>query len=888
MDTVWRTAPAAALCVWLGPAGVVTQANAVAAAWASGHGVGDEEWQALASAQLAQSASGVVAEGATAEASVGGVAVRVARVPLLDGRLLLWLTFAEDDDRAAVVRRATGFLDRALNLAGISVWRIDLRTQRVHFNGTGFALQGLQQDPAGLSLAQVRESIHPDDREAVLRAADEAMRSARVVDVEARYRRGRDAWQTLLTRRVADRDDNGVVTGLAGISIDLSAQAAERQRADTLAASSRLVAEAIGVGFWTRDLDAGTAHWDEQMYRIHRRPPEAGPPGYEQWIELYVHPLDRAWVMEMHHAASAGWEPTIDATFRAPAPDGSERWIRTWTRRLVRDGHRLAFGMHLDVTDRHQAQVLMQRERARAQFATEAAGVGVWERSLDGHISYWNAEMYRLRGLQPADPRPLDELGAACPHPDDLPLLSAMVERHLREGTPYRMEFRVRLADGSWRWLVTQGSAMTNAEGHFMGMAGINLDITERKQADALKLQKEGAERASRDKSAFLARVSHELRTPMNAVLGFAHLLEDDSADPPTLRQRERLRRISEAGTQMMALVDDLLELAHLDSGAPASAGELLNLADVARQVLEPLAPLAAQRGVALRTLLPPAAVLVRAERRRLVQVLTHLLGHAVRQQRSGGRVELACQLDDGAAGATICVRDDGRGYDADELATLFEPFLRPGASARSGEDTGIGLSLAQRVATAMGSRIEVSSQRGDGTEYRLRLPAETAPQPPAPPAPAALLPLTPSAAGARPLKVLCVEDNPVNLLLVRELLSLRPDVQLFEAVDGCSGLACALAERPDVLLLDLQLPDIGGLEVLARLRADPGMAGCVYVALSANAMPDHIDAARRAGFDDYWTKPIDFERFLGGIDQLAEQVQGARRSRSQAVPSSR
>lgn len=491
---------------------------------------------------------------------------------------------------------------------------------------------------------------------------------------------------------------------------------------DTLDERSALVAEATGVGFWSRDLDAGVGYWDEQMYRIHRRRPEDGPPRYDEWIDQHVHELDRGWVAELHRRASAAWTPVVDATFRVPEGD---RWIQTWTRRVWRDGHRVAFGMHLDVTERERDRLLLQRERERMRFALEAASVGVWERALDGRIVYWSDEAYRLRGLSPDDPRPIDEIAIATAHPDEVETLTQAVRAHVRDGLPYRHEFRVRLPDGRWRWLLTQGRALRDPLGQVVGVAGVNHDITERKEAEALRLEKARVEQASRDKSAFMARLSHELRTPMNAVLGFTQLLQTDGAEPPSARQLGRLQRIADAGAHMLALVDDLLELARADAAERPEIGA-------------------------------PAA----------------------------------------------------------EAPTL----------------------------------------------------------PPAEP-------------GARPITVLCVEDNPVNLLLVRELMSMRPQVRLHEAVDGASGIAAALAHRPDLLLLDLQLPDINGVEVLGRLRGEPALAHSVFIALSANAMPEQIAAARAAGFHEYWTKPIDFSQFLSGFDRLC---QGASRSRTQPPSAAR
>jgi PAS domain S-box-containing protein len=628
------------------------------------------------------------------------------RVPLPDGALLWLQPLSADEarheaaERVAQARHATEFMDRALVLAGVAVWRIDLRTRRIHFNVIGFKVIGIHQDPAGIDLDQLRSTIHPDDLPAVLRGAEEAMASDRVVEVTARYKTVGGGWLTLLTRRVAERDPSGQVTGFAGISLDITSQLAERERAEALAERTLLVAEVLGLGFWSRDDEPGAAYWDDQMYRIYGLDPTRGPPRLAEWLAQCVHAQDRdrmAAQVSAANAPAAARPMMTEATFRICAEPGQERWVQSWTRRIVRGGRRLSYGMHLEVTERQRAQQQTRREHLRAQMVIDAVGVGIWERDPQGAVTYWNAAMYAMRGLQADDPRAPEQIMRETAHPEDRALLQQMFLRHLQSGEPYRHELRVQMADGQWRWLVTQGHAVSDEDGRLLGMVGVNLDVTERKTAELLRQEKLRVEQASRDKSAFMARMSHELRTPMNAVLGFTRLLADDAADPPSARQRERLVHIDTAGQRLMTLIDDLLDIAQREA--------------------------------------PPAPA-------------------------------------------------------------------RPASS----------------------------------------------------------------------LHVLCVEDNPVNLLLVRELLALRPAVRLRTAENGASGIAAALAEKPDLLLLDLQLPDFSGHEVMRRLRAEPALAGCRIVALSADAMPSHIEAALEAGFDEYWTKPIQFDHFLAGIDRLAAE----------------
>jgi PAS domain S-box-containing protein len=865
MDSVWLTAPAAALCVSSDAAQPRVQPNDAARRLGAALGLGDADWQALAGAAMRSGAAD--AEGI----ELGARAVRLhwRRVALGDGRSLLWLEPAAGDaaQRLAAAQRTADFLERALQLAGVAVWRLDLKRQRVMFDAAGIQVEGMAPDAEGVSLDLLRELVHPLDRDAIARATDEAAASDRVVDVVVRYRNRDGGWRPTLTRRVAERDAAGAVVALAGVSLDMTAQAAERERADDLAERQRLMAEAIGVGYWSHDLDSDTVHWDAGMYRIYGCDPVEGPPPRDQWVARHVHPEDRVRILARRERLDEAWDRVVEIVFRTADRSGGERWVQSWTRRVLRDGRRLAFGMHMDVTERERTRALVERERARTQFALDAAVVGVWERGLDGAIRYWSPGMYRLRGLEPSDPRSPDQIIEETTHPDDHRVLTEVVRRHLDEGQPYHGEFRVRLANGDWRWLSTRGGALRDGDGRPFGMAGINVDITERKRADELRRQKERAEQANRDKSAFMARVSHELRTPMNAVLGFTRLLEDDPADPLSASQRARLQRIAEAGTTMMLLVDDLLGLAGLEAD-PAPANALLPLADVVRQALELLAGLAQLQGVTLCAGPLADAGRVRADRRRLAQLLRHLGRLALRRQPRGGTVEIGAGLDRSVRPpqALILIRDDGPSFGAAEQGILAEPMAAQTRAAADGDAAGLALSLAVRLAAAMGGAIEIESRSEGGNQLRLRLPAADD-EPEAPLAPAA-----PPAHGVPEvpvLTVLCVEDNPVNLLLVRELLALRPRVRLHEAVDGLGGVAQALAEPPDLLLLDLQLPDIGGLEVLRRLRAEPAMAGCTYVALSADAMPGHIASARAAGFDDYWTKPIDFERFLAGIDRL-------------------
>ena len=359
--------------------------------------------------------------------------------------------------------------------------------------------------------------------------------------------------------------------------------------------------------------------------------------------------------------------------------------------------------------------------------------------------------------------------------------------------------------------------------------------------------------------------MSHEFRTPLNAVLGFAQMMLRDTHATLDEAQAERARHVEAAGLHLMALIDDVLDLSSVESDQLNLDMQAVSLPSTIDEVLRWTQPEADKAGVTLHV--DPARAWVRADPRRLRQVLANLLSNAVKYNRRGGAVWIACQPYPvrGSDGWQLRVRDSGRGMSEVQRAHLFEPFNRLGAERDGVAGTGIGLAIVRHLVDLMGGSIEVRSELGQGSEFRIGLPATTPPDSALPEAAAA-----PPTVDETALSLLYIEDNAVNALLVEQLLALRPQVRLLSAADGASGVELARSGRPDVVLIDMQLPDFDGYEVLRRLKADPGPDGRAFIALSASAMPEDVSRAMEAGFTDYWTKPIDFARFLSGLDALA------------------
>lgn len=763
----------------------------------------------------------------------------------------------------------------ALSVAGISLWQLDLATQRISFNQQGYRLLGRDRPPGGLPLAEVRDTLHPDDRRLIEQAGEEAMHVDRVVEAVARYRDIEGRYRHLLTRRFRHCDAQGRTVGVMGLSIDISELVAERERSLSLLERMRLVAETVGVGFWWRDIDAGVFEWDEQMYRMHQRDPALGPPRLDEWIGSHVHPDDRGWMAARQEVHFSEWTPTSDVVFRTVAADGSERWIQAWTRRLTRDGRRQSLGIHVDITARKRAEQRAEHERQRDQFAIEAAGIGMWERDLNGTPLYWSPAMYRLRGLDADDPRGLQEIIDATMQPGVDAEGHHRVARSLRTGEPFSYEFEVTWPDGTRRWLASSGRVVRDATDTPVTVAGVNVDITERRLAEQLARERDRAQQASAAKSELMARVSHELRTPMNAVLGFADLMAQDDLAPLQPSQGERLTRIRSAGSHLLGLIDDLLELSRADPEDHPMEAVPVRLGDLLADALPWVSTLAAETGVQIAAELPDATACVLADRRRLGQVLTNLMTNGIRYNRPGGRVWMnvrPVQLG-GHPAWELAVHDDGLGLSPQQMERLFEPVNRLGAERDGIPGTGIGLNDVQQLVQAMGGQMSVDSQPGQGNSFMVRMPAADAedgrPLPAAHPEPAVFASADGRPGDARTLRALYVEDNPVNEMLVREMLALRPTVSLATAPDGRTGIDQALADPPHLILLDLQLPDMSGIDVLRRLRREPALATCRIVALSANAMPDDVAAALSAGFNEYWTKPLNLQRFLADMDAL-------------------
>jgi CheY-like chemotaxis protein/two-component sensor histidine kinase len=372
--------------------------------------------------------------------------------------------------------------------------------------------------------------------------------------------------------------------------------------------------------------------------------------------------------------------------------------------------------------------------------------------------------------------------------------------------------------------------------------------------------------------------MSHELRTPLNSILGFAQLLSGADLDQ---RFRRGVQHILTAGEHLLSLINEVLDIARIESGRQQLSLEPVRLSTVLQEAIGLVRPLASARQVWVSEALGPAADrYVRADRQRLVQVLLNLLTNAVKYNRAGGQVRLSCELvrQPGGAGTRVRIRvaDTGRGIPADRLGELFVPFARLGAEATEVEGTGLGLALSHRLVEAMGGALELDSTSDEGSVFRVDLdPAEDPLHEATTHTGAWRIPV-PEGSG-EPATLLYVEDNLANLSLVEQILEARPEWRLVPALQGQLGVDLAREHTPDVVLLDLHLPDISGEEVLRQLRADPRTEGIPVVVISADATPKTVERLRASGATAYLTKPLRVREFVRTIETaLARDGDGA------------
>jgi signal transduction histidine kinase len=419
------------------------------------------------------------------------------------------------------------------------------------------------------------------------------------------------------------------------------------------------------------------------------------------------------------------------------------------------------------------------------------------------------------------------------------------------EDEPVRLELAFRLDANS---------------GHIVGVCR---DVTDVQSLEELSRRRDAAERSSQAKSEFMSQVSHELRTPLNSILGFAQLMEMDVEQPISGKQQERLRVLQRSGLRLLALVDQLLQIGKIEQGKLNLRLRSVNLRPLIRRCVDAMTPMAEERGIAIAIDLgDDDSAAVRADANALEQVLINLLSNGIKYNRQGGRLTVKYRNEDTGE---ITVDDTGHGLTASQIARLFEPFNRLDAAQSGIQGTGLGLTISRQLVEAMRGTLQVWSEVDVGSCFRVALPrargmcakdAETIPLD------------TPSQwSTVDGFRVLYIEDDDVNVVLMDQLFATQPEWSLTTAMTGEAGLVEAIRQQPDFILLDMTLPDMTGWEVRKRLKLDRRTRCIPVIAVSADAMPENQRRSRSCGFADYWTKPLDLPVTIRKLKALCAMV---------------
>jgi two-component system sensor histidine kinase/response regulator len=735
----------------------------------------------------------------------------------------LELTMETARERETQLRRTSEFFEFAQAAGGFGVFDLDLRTRNITGTALFFELVGLGQAAQSLTQEQWLSTIHPGDLEDFIETIGEAMATGGNYQAEYRSLLLAGGYRWLASRGRAMLGADGQPERMIGTISEITGRKHLEEQLRSTGESLTMAQAAAGVATFDISLAGGACFASDNFYDMLGIPATADLRDLDSHL-IHVQPDD---VVNLRRSPFnvPPEESQYRCEYRVLLPDGGLRWIgerATVTRDKAGAPTRLA-GAMVDITDLKRAEAALDSTEKRLARAVRATHDGLWEFDLVTRTPWFGSRFEELLGFEPGELAISVEEFDRMIHPDDLPTVQRRVDEHVRLGTVYDVEFRVRHKAGHYEWVRSRALAERDADGNTIRMAGSIQLITDRKLAEQATLEARlAAEAANRAKSFFLANVSHEIRTPMNGVIGMAQILSETQLDEA---QREYVGIIRASAQGLLALINDVLDLSKIE----ADRLELEHVEFVLRNlVYETVAALSLQsaaKGIEpIVDIAGDAPLALRGDPGRLRQIIMNLVGNAIKFTHEG-HVLLnitSTPLANGRAILRIEVTDTGIGIEPDRLDRLFKPFSQiDSTTTRHYGGTGLGLSIVKRLAELMGGEAGVRSEVGHGSTFWVTLNLEVTD---------ATLVSPPLGLGRR---ILLVDDVAASRHSIQGKLAMfRYEAVAVAGVD--EALECLAADPAfSAVLADEWMPGRGGRELLEALRTDPRYAKIPFVLLS-------------------------------------------------------
>lgn len=608
-------------------------------------------------------------------------------------------------------------------------------------------------------------------------------------------------------------------------------------------------------------------------------------------IQEFIHPDDFGYVNNTIVRHLRKDEP-INMVYRLKAADGTYHWTQA-AATSTRDANGRVTkitGINFDLTHLKDTEKALRLSEARHERVLSAANDGIWEWSATDanddartagqvgvfHTSYscWTPLGYTEEEVDAIPESERLPIWRSHIHPHDMEFFLGELSRYIHKRDNFDIEYRMFGENGRLFWIRSRGRGVFNSFGRMILFSGINIDITREKESEErVRRAKEEAELANKIKSRFLSSMSHELRTPLNSILGFSQLLSNDKT--MTSEQRDNAVHIHNAGQYLLHLINDVLDLGQVEAGKMAIKSTNIRPEVVITECFTTLKSQAKAKSIKLKFIDGGLSqTLIHVDGLRLRQCLLNLLSNAIKYNNDKGSVFVDLTELDGYL--NIAVRDTGPGIPEEKLPDLFEAFNRLGAENSKVQGSGVGLVITKQMVELMGGRLNYSPAVGQGACFTMSFPiksvdSESVVQPDQSVNTSAALATTPNLllAKTQRKKIIYIEDNQLNTKLLESWLAPYPQLELIVAHDPFVGLYQVRSQLPDIVLMDIHLPEIDGIQLLQILRQSELTQHIPIIALSAGAMAADIESALNQGFNEYLTKPLDLTKLINLLNRL-------------------